>query len=1196
MHIIVIIIITIIIIIIIISVSFLANSDVVSWLQKEFISEDKLFMCYVLQRRSMHSPWRSANDLSGIKYIHSYVSFLSKTMVHWLSPLLFIGFRRTLCLEDLGKIPQRESTVFNFCKLKEAFEDEKKQSFQRNRAPSLWRCFWHLTYSQMIISGIFKLVSDFLIYIPPLSLDVIITFVETQRMNVSVNNSAVIHIGMQDYFSNGFVMSFIVFIALLIHLLLVQHNFLISIREGIRCKCAVQALVYDKSLRVMISHTDGGRIVNHMTVDPVHVVTFFNVAHYIWTLPVQIMIGFLILYFQLGTSALISSFIVLLLVPVQYILALRLAKIHRCIMELSDHRLKVSNELLQSVRLLKLYAWERFLEQSVSTARRRELCMMLRAALLRILSVTCTDGIPYIACLLTFTLYGQLETEPLSAAKVFLCIALFSHISNQLFIITIVINIAAQARSSVARLESFFLLPELSIVKDSSYNECDDLQPLKPLPKYLLLSDDASDDNSEQFAVRITDGVFTWSDTSPMSLCASVTVPRGKLTVIIGPVASGKSSLLYAMLGEMQQISGHVSHSSRSVAVVPQSCWILNATVRENIVFGHTFSQSLYEMVLMAAALEHDMTLFPGGDQCEIGEKGATLSGGQKQRIAIARALYADADVVFLDDCLSALDAAVGAHVFNKAIMKMLISRNKTVVLVTHHIHLVPKADHLIMMKDQKVIYEGHPDALTADGMQQYTSILQKMETDDACRDAKLLQAHNKPRSPSSISDTTLSKSLSHGSLISDSKFGSDTKLAGSDSLEVCMRLIEDEQPASGSVPWSVYVAYMKAAAWIVCVTTVLLFILCQSLKMTADYFLTKVVGKGMEIKFLEGYGDTEQIEEGWEDYEDFMMIYIKLSVICVMFIPLSALSLELMTIMASRNLHKKLIKSILSAPLKFFDRTPVGRILNRLSADMNVVDEKLTGSFEALLFCAFHVIGGIIMNSIFVPYFIIPIVPVFILFFVIQRFFIASCRELQRLECITRSPVLAHISQTLAGLVTIRAFRSQKRFIQECFEKIDANQLPFMFYQTTNIWMGLRLDMLAACVVLAASLSAVTSCIMGHIEPGVVGLVIAYAIMMSSYFNWTMRGISETEIHFNSVERVVQYCQLECEENMLVEEEDVEDSWPTCGDVHFRSVSLTYGSHQMAVVHDVCLHVLPGQKVMSHFDDADNSDCVILV
>ena len=1037
----------------------------------------------------------------------------------------------------------------------------------------------------MIVTGIFKLVSDFLIYVPPLSLDVIVTFVEDQRTNVSATNvsatTPVGIIGIRDYFRNGYVMSFIVFVALILHMVLLQHNFLISTLEGIRCKCAVQALVYDKSLRVMTSHVDEGRVVNHMTVDPVHIVTFFNLAHFVWTLPIQIMTGFLILYLQLGKSALISSFIVLLLVPVQYILAMRLAVIHKCIMELSDRRLKISNELLQSIKLLKLYAWERLVERSVTAARRRELCMLLRAALVRIISVTCTDGVPYIACLLTFTLYNQLETEPLSAAKVFSCIALFSYISNLLFIITIVINIAGQARSSVARLQAFFMLPELGRVTDGFHNDSDESQHPKPLPRYSILSDDTNVDSDEHSAVKITDGVFTWSDTSSAVLRANVTVPQGKLTIVIGPIAGGKSSLLYAMLGEMQQISGHVSRSSHKIAVVPQSCWILNATVRENIVFGHTFNQSLYESVLMAAGLEHDMATFPGGDACEIGEKGATLSGGQKQRIALARALYADADLVFLDDCLSALDAVVGALVFNEAITKMLIGRGKTVVLVTHHVHLIPKADHLIVMKDQMVIYEGHPDGLSADGMQQCTSVLEKMELDDEFIDTNAHQTESQPLSSFAASDGIVSKSLSHSSLVSENKFVSDTKLRGNDGT----RLIEEEERSSGSVPWSVYIAYVKAAAWIVCASTVLLYVLCQSLKMTADYFLTEVVGKGVEIKFLEGRNDTtKQIEKGWEEYETFMMTYIKLSVTCLVFIPLTAMSLELMILMASKNLHKKLIESILSAPLTYFDCTPVGRILNRLSADMNVIDEKLTGSFEALLFCSIHVIGGIVINSIFVPYFIIPVVPVFLLFVIVQRFFIASCRELQRLECVTRSPVLAHISQTLTGLATIRAFGSQTRFVRECVEKIDANQLPFMFYQTTNIWMGLRLDMLAACVVLAASLSAVTSCLMGHIEPGMVGLVIAYAMMMSSYFNWTMRGLTETEIHFNSVERVVQYCQLEREEDISSTDEDIPDNWPTSGDVKFKSVSLTYGSCQTAVVRDVSLHIHPGQKVSKLF------------
>ena len=458
-------------------------------------------------------------------------------------------------------------------------------------------------------------------------------------------------------------------------------------------------------------------------------------------------------------------------------------------------------------------------------------------------------------------------------------------------------------------------------------------------------------------------------------------------------------------------------------------------------------------------------------------------------------------------------------------------------------------------------------------------NLREKMETEEKLRNLSPGDA-NLSQPPSVVSDGTLS--LSHESLISENKFGSSGKLAGSEGMEVNMRLIEEEQLASGSVPWSVYMAYMKAATWLFCAMTVLFFVLCRSLQMAASYFLTEVVDIGMEIKYLEGYNDTMLVDERWEQYEDFMMTYIKWSVIFMIFIPLSCLVLELTIIMASKNLHRKLIDSILAAPLKFFDRTPIGRVLNRLSADMKVVDENLYGSFECLLFCGLNVIGGIVMNSIFVPYFIIPVVPVFILFFVIQRFFIASCRELQRLECVTRSPVLAHVSQSLNGLATIRAFGSQKRFVAECFEKIDANQLPFLFYQTTNIWMGLRLDLLGACVVLAASVCAVTSCLMGHIEPGMVGLLIAYAIMISSYFNWMMRGISETEIHFNSVERIVQYCELEREES-ISSGDDVADSWPTSGDIEFNSVSLTYGATDMTVVHDVSLHILPGQKVRKH-------------
>ena len=395
----------------------------------------------VIQMQSADNPLLH----SAVKFVHSFAttSFLSKTFVHWLNALLFVGFRRPLALSDLGKITTAESTAWNFQRLRDALDAEKRLSFQKNRRLSLWHCFWRLTSSQMLMAGLFRLISGFLVYVPPLSLDVIITFVESQRTNATdLSRPPIAGIRIRAYFDNGYVMAFIAFAALVVHMLLFQHSSLISVLAGIRCKCAVQAAVFDKCLRLQTSHLDEGRIMNHLTVDPVHIVTFFNVAHYIWTLPIQVITGFVILYMQLGRSVLISSFMLLLLVPVQYVLAWKLSDIHRQIMELADRRLKTSTEILQSIKLVKLYAWEKLLERSVTAARRCELWMMMRAALVRVVSSISTDGIPYIACLLTFVLYNRLETEPLNASKVFSCLALFSYISNQLFVVTIVINIA----------------------------------------------------------------------------------------------------------------------------------------------------------------------------------------------------------------------------------------------------------------------------------------------------------------------------------------------------------------------------------------------------------------------------------------------------------------------------------------------------------------------------------------------------------------------------------------------------------------------------------------------------------------------------------------------------------------------------------------------------------------------------------
>lgn len=1034
---------------------------------------------------------------------YEYANPLSRATFWWANKMLAVGNKRPLNAADLWPLCNTEKSNVLCAKFDDIWAEEVGKP---NNEHALRKTLVRTFFRPFATAGIFKLFNDICQFLQPVMLNQIISFVQ--------DKDAPYHKGM--------LLVLAMFAISIMQTISVNTYFFGTFRVGVQIRTAIVSIVYRKSVRLSNAARMGtsvGEIVNHQSIDASRFQNLLPYLHMAWSAPFQIAIAMYMLWKLVGVAVLGGVAVMVLVIPLNTLLARKQGAIQKRMLINKDQRLKATNEVLSGIRVIKFFAWEESFLSKIAQVRSLELSTLKESVYFRAFTAFIWSSTPLFVAAISFAIF-VLRNGTLTAEIAFPAIALFNILRFPLNMLPSVISGLIEAKVSLTRVQKFL------------FNE--ELDPLAVEHR-----------NESGVGIKIQNGEFRWTADGATTLQdINLTINQGDLVAIVGSVGSGKSSLLSAILGEIQKINGKVIVNG-SVAYVPQQSWMQNATLKENVLFGKSYSEHFYYQCLAASELTSDIAILPSGDQTEIGEKGINLSGGQKQRVSCARAMYQNADVYLLDAPLSAVDAHVGNAMFHNLIMEGL--KGKTRILVCHQLHVLPFVDQVIVINNGKIVEQG-----------KYTELMElggELE--------KLVRTHGTKSEENAENET---ENKPEASEAPNEKKAKATNVAKSTPSETkpatASKIITVEGRSVGSVSWYIYKKYFQAIGGYPLVALIVFSYFMESMaKVSADWWLsywTSNASKSVEHRYL--------------------TIYVLIGVTGIGVTLARSVLLAYGGLRSAKTLHDNMLHKVVHAPVTFFDTTPLGRVVNRFSKDQQSIDETLPmalGSFMATGMGVFGVVSVIVSVT---PFFLVGLLPLAYLYYYVQQYYLSSSRELQRLDSTTKSPIFAQFSETLNGITTIRSFGVVDNFIRENDRKLDLNNQAYFASVTTNRWLSVRLEFVCTCVVSVAALFCVIE--KDNIDAGSAGLSLTYALSLTGILNWLVRQSSEVETQIVAVERVNEYTELSEEGPYLVPGSKIPAKWPDQGKIEFQDVEMRYRAGLDPVLKRVSFQIAPREKV----------------
>ncbi|XP_056273131.1 ATP-binding cassette sub-family C member 8 [Pseudoliparis swirei] len=1169
-------------------------------------------------------PPEDLQDL-GVRFLQPFVNLLSKATYWWMNTFITAAHRRPIDLKVIGKLPIAMRALTNYIKLRKAFEDQKRPQNSTPQGPKwIWQALRKAFGRPLILSITFRFLADLLGFAGPLCISGIVHHIskDNRTNQPQMRLLGIYFISSKEFLENAYVLAVLLFFALLLQRTFLQASYYVAIETGINLRGAIQTKIYNKIMRLCTSNMSMGeltvaQICNLVAIDTNQLMWFFFLCPNLWAMPVQIVVGVILLYYLLGISALIGAAVIAVLAPVQYFVATKLSQTQKNTLEYSSERLKKTNELLRGIKLLKLYAWEHIFCASVEENRGKELTCLRAFALYSSISIFMNAAIPIAAVLTTFVVHVHIsEDADLSPAVAFASLSLFHILVTPLFLLSSVVRSTVKALVSVQKLSEFFSSdeigdeqePRVMLTSGSNNHNQNRYQavPLKVVNRKRPLRDDWKNysspgglegdggyqDVDQDICIKITSGYFTWTDGPPTLSNVDIKIPFGKLTMIVGQVGCGKSSLLLAALGEMQRVSGAVSWNSLptleseedesptdrdaagdgeirkrgAVAYAAQKPWLLNATLVENITFEMPMIKPRYEAVIEACSLQPDIDILPQGDQTEVGERGIILSGGQKQRISVARALYQQTHVVFLDDPFSALDIHLSDHLMQDGILKLLKEEKRTVVLVTHKLQYLPQADWIIAMKDGTIQAEG-----TMKNIQKSEPELFEQWKTLMHRQDQAFETETKAASMTDLERKNLRRAMYSREAARTEEEEEEESLESDDDDDMSVR-------QRATIPWRSCGIYLSSAGVVLLSLLLLSQLLKHSLMVAIDYWLAHWTSNVIAAKITATAHNTTVVQ-GFHSW--YLSVF---SVLCCLGIVLclaTSVAVEWTGLKVAKELHHDLLNKIILAPMRLFETTPLGSILNRFSTDTNTIDQHIPTTLECLSRSTLLCVSALGVICYVTPIFLMALLPLGVTCYFIQKYFRVASSDLQQLEDSTQLPLLCHFSETMEGLTTIRALRYEPRFRQRLLQFTDANNVASLFLTAANRWLEVRMEYIGALVVLVAAVASIADALYNKLSPGLVGLGLTYALMVSNYMNWMVRNLADIEVQLGSVKRINGLLKTEPENyEGLLTESQVPDGWPRQGEIKIQNLSVRYDATLKPVLKNVNVDIDPGQKV----------------
>ncbi|XP_041974315.1 probable multidrug resistance-associated protein lethal(2)03659 isoform X2 [Aricia agestis] len=1011
----------------------------------------------------------------------------------------------------------------------------------------------------------------------------------------------------------------------------VVHPYMMAILHmGMKFRVACCSLIYRKSLRLSktaLGETTIGQVVNLLSND----VNRFDVAviflHYLWIGPLATVIVTYFMWLEISWGAVVGVGFMLAFIPLQAYLGKRTSVLRLKTAMRTDERVRLMNEILSGIQVIKMYTWEKPFADLVAKARKQEIKQIRATSYIR---GVLTSFIMFTTriCLFFSILVFVLENHVISAKQVFV-VTSFYNLLRQTMTVFFPQGIAqvAEATISIKRLQNFMLyedtskpVPGLSDIQTSTKakeknildeKDKDIKDPEKRESKMAMIAEkelnidekgngkapieSSEEDDTEletQFdtdarGVRLRHATAKWipSHTENTLTDLSLTIKPGKLIAVIGPVGAGKSSLLHVLLRELPLLSGSV-HVGGTVSYASQEPWLFAGSVRQNILFGQPMDRPRYNAVVRRCALDRDFSLFPHGDKTVVGERGVSLSGGQRARISLARAVYKRADVYLLDDPLSAVDAHVGRHLFESCVVGYL--RSATRVLVTHQLQFLRDVDQIIILKNGSIAAAGDFETLSASGLD-FASLLAREEEEEEKKEPE-------EKSQVDPEDTMMQGSFRKRQLSIHSVSSVDNLTATAPPEGEGRE--EAESRSAGAVSGRVYGAYLRAAGHPVLVALMMMVAtLAQVLGSGSDWWTSywvnleeshpEEVMRNMELRgngsvsslnLTQAMIDDAKFSNGLTRY-DCIYIYTGMVVALVVISLLRSFMFFSMAMNASTKLHNTMFGAITRAPMRFFHTNPSGRILNRFSKDMGAVDEVLPTALLDVLQIGLSLIGIVIVVAIVNYWLLLPTVAIGVVFYGLRIFYISSSRSIKRLEGVTRSPVFSHLNASLQGITTIRAFGAEEALIREFDNHQDLHSSAWYLFIASSRAFGFWLDLV--CVVYIAVVTLSFLMFGQERYGGNVGLAITQAMGLTGMFQWGMRQSTELENQMTSVERIQEYSHIESEPPLESEaNKKPPPSWPEAGRVEFKHVFLYYVVGEPPVLRDLTLDIQPREKV----------------